>query len=538
MKTFSCIVLTLIFSLSSLHADEKASPSMNLSPSSKEQSLTPTERYLQDFPVDKLLNEISYSYFGAHLTFFLNIVANETREGFFGYHGHSQQYRIFQDILRAVFEETLAYQIPADFQFLRIPGDPLYELKNTKESFYKMFDRKQANTALKNIIIDDLFLSAFNTQFNLKLSSNSLTDTQKAIIWDVFMNFMEKLDVLSKEEYYTQDDSLTPNILQAPTNNQLNYFSLQTQDESNIIDEMGTETVKKNGIREKLATIMQAYDAKTSASPQINALGAESSSTLLELFSALLKKNSKVPNTKTLSDWTKKNFNFRALLDRAYSATYGPNVDLLERYFFPYNDSTREQQTRLVAMNIPLFGNFHRWDESSFIIFNNNSSIEAGESKAIPQLEEFFTKIGLKSTLVKELEKIAINELKANNVKSGCILQFFDASGNLAKNVDKSVYVSHSWGIPYKQVQPSQVVSGEYPLRNHTMDLQFRLVTSSYTTLNPYGFVRMARHEKLDPEVSQQIIIKMKEALKKNPANSKKKEAYKKTLNKTWGLSK
>lgn len=102
-------------------------------------ALSPTERYLQEFPIDLISNnydEILQLYLQyndqlnpndflnpikLYLPFFNTIVANENRNGFFGYHGHSQQFRVFQDILKAVFEEVLHYDIPNDFQFLRIP---------------------------------------------------------------------------------------------------------------------------------------------------------------------------------------------------------------------------------------------------------------------------------------------------------------------------------------------------------------------------------------------------------------------------------
>ena len=66
--------------------------------------------------------------------------------GLFGYHGSTQQYRIYQDIIRYIFEEHLEIPIREDFHFLRVPGDPFYTYKTIKhcpnykkEHYYRHF---------------------------------------------------------------------------------------------------------------------------------------------------------------------------------------------------------------------------------------------------------------------------------------------------------------------------------------------------------------------------------------------------------------
>jgi hypothetical protein len=62
-----------------------------------------------------------------------NSIAAEEDWGHIGYHGASQSYRIFQDILKIVVEEILEIPIRDDFYFLRVPGDDDLNLNSIKE---------------------------------------------------------------------------------------------------------------------------------------------------------------------------------------------------------------------------------------------------------------------------------------------------------------------------------------------------------------------------------------------------------------------
>jgi hypothetical protein len=54
---------------------------------------------------------------------FFDTIASNENWGHIGYHGATQDYRIYQDIIRLTVEEILGIPIRKDFQFLRIPGD-------------------------------------------------------------------------------------------------------------------------------------------------------------------------------------------------------------------------------------------------------------------------------------------------------------------------------------------------------------------------------------------------------------------------------
>lgn len=68
--------------------------------------------------------------------FWNQIVKGEER-GVFGYHSAKQKVRIFQDIVKIIFEEVLEFEIKKDFHFFRVPLDPLVdEYANAKEFLY------------------------------------------------------------------------------------------------------------------------------------------------------------------------------------------------------------------------------------------------------------------------------------------------------------------------------------------------------------------------------------------------------------------
>lgn len=371
-----------------------------------------------------------------------------------------------------------------------------------------MFDRKELSSELQNMVIDALFLSPFNEMFNKKIQAKDLQSDQIAIIWAELEIFLGELDALSKEEYsyqvYYSSDPETKSISKPrQSENALNFKS-------------------------KIALLIQAAVEKKAV---ILKKGANDYSKMIHLFNDLEDVDSQV-----LHAWFENNFDFISLLKRTDNLTED-NKDntALRAFFLPFDDTVPEQQTRLVAMNNPLYGNYNNWGENSFYVFSKNASISAGESRTIPLLEEFFFKIGLDPFLVKILEALAVQELVDNNVTTGCILQFFDESDNLA-NAEDNVYVSYSWGIPIKHLAIFQIISGEYPLGyKHSMNLQFRLVTSNATTLNPYFTIRMVRHELLESEISQRILTNMKRILKAASVDRAKCNAYINKLNSCWG---
>jgi len=92
----------------------------------------PTERYIGHYEWDKIANSM-----GPHVSMvnrnLFDRISDREELGFVGYHGCSQEYRIFQDIIRVVIEEIIGISIRDDFEFFRIPGDPQFSYNNLAE---------------------------------------------------------------------------------------------------------------------------------------------------------------------------------------------------------------------------------------------------------------------------------------------------------------------------------------------------------------------------------------------------------------------
>lgn len=97
--------------------------------------VSPTERYMQKFPAEHILfamekNGISI----AEAPLFGELITKE-KDGFIGYHGGCSSYRLFQDLIRLIVEETLQIPVRPDFHFLRVPDDPQFDRFNTARDF-------------------------------------------------------------------------------------------------------------------------------------------------------------------------------------------------------------------------------------------------------------------------------------------------------------------------------------------------------------------------------------------------------------------
>ncbi len=99
----------------------------------------PTERQIEYETSAKIKSTLASTGTPIHyFDFWTKIIANEEK-GFFGYQAAKQGYRIFQDIIKMVFEEVLGFEIKKDFYFLRIPLDPsLFELSSA-QNFLQLY---------------------------------------------------------------------------------------------------------------------------------------------------------------------------------------------------------------------------------------------------------------------------------------------------------------------------------------------------------------------------------------------------------------
>jgi len=111
---------------------------------------SPTERYVDSYP----LEEIKYSLRLDNVTFENRPLYDKAVEqeafGFVGYCGASGNFRVYQDLIRMVFEEVLGVSIPPDFHFLAVPLYPQRTVKNLDDIAKAYFEKNSNPYAVVN----------------------------------------------------------------------------------------------------------------------------------------------------------------------------------------------------------------------------------------------------------------------------------------------------------------------------------------------------------------------------------------------------
>jgi len=511
-RLFSLLVVICVFSVSFSCAEvDSGYPKM-------------TERYLDEVGYDKIAQQYSYTSFSHHISLLLDVADQEQSMPVFGYHGSSQQYRIFQDVLRAVFEESLGFDIPENFQFLRIPGDDSFDLKDGVQSYYEMFGRKLTEDNLDRL--SDLFiLKPLREQMNLPIYLDRLDSEQRHVFGQLFIDFAKYLDYLDGEgrtdELWHDEFSVAKMSIES-----------QSKDGTNKGGGMRKEMELK--IRDYMMKENQNLDPVSSGISK-DEKGLKYTNQVPEMVN-LISEFCESVDKKELENWLVKNLSMKLIFERfwgLWGVEVGFNVD---QFLFPYLDTRPEQQKLLVCMNVPMFGNYFRWDESSVLIFLNGFTIESGDNYVKTELKKFFKEIGIPETVVSELFTLAQEELYKNHVYNGCIYQFVDLNHDSYQLSNTYSYVSRDFGIPVQNLKPYDLISGSYPIHQKGIDLQLRLVMSNYTTLNPYSSLRIMRYDTLDQAVSQEIISKMKNRLRKEGQDLPKIQYYREKMQRIWDL--
>ncbi|MEM1283290.1 MAG: hypothetical protein AAGG81_07025, partial [Chlamydiota bacterium] len=182
----------------------------------------------------------------------------------------------------------------------------------------------------------------------------------------------------------------------------------------------------------------------------------------------------------------------------------------LYHFFIPIWDTSKEQQAQLMAVNIPLFGNYRRWDECSINIFFENDSIESGDHNLKKPLKIYYKEKGLDPSIIDLLWKVAKKKLKKAKVHTGVLYQLYHTG-----DLNHDAFVSVDFGVPIIHIEPFEAVCCEkLPKNNKGVDIQVRLVMSNEQTLNPEGGLRAIRYDNTPPEVSANIIQEMRTILR------------------------
>ncbi len=439
---------------------------------------TPTSRFLQHTDLVQITQALDQKEL-ASVSLLLEAATKESDKGFFGYHGSTQNYRIFQDVIRAVLEEKLGYAFPKDFYFLRIPGDKKFDFKNGMTDFYSTLDHPAQDKKIQKIMLSTFLLEPLKNELNLKIRANELTQADKAEITAVFDALANRLSEMRVH--------VDPSTNQAP---------------GDCVDSQKIHTLA-----------------------------------IFQIFSKTLQSKKIEFNPVELRSWVERTLLPHNLLKTYFSVTDTATKNLINNYFYPFWDLKSGQRELLISLNIPLFGNYARPDESTLGVVLNNSTLEGGDKIAITLLKEWFKEIGIPEDSVDDLMSIAYSHIP--NESQGVLYQFFDIGPDSYSFMDKHNYVSYPFGVPAKEFTPSLVLSGvqhcDYMSGGTTkLQRQLRLLTSNQTTLNPYSHLKIVRYDFLGEQVAKKIIAEMRAKLGQTRVNERKIKVYKAKLEKAW----
>lgn len=464
---------------------------------------TPSENYLQQHSITEIksffsdpakLNEFNQKvHFEENLPFFLSIMEQENEGRFIGYHASSMQFRIFQDILRATFEEVLQIEIPKDFYFFRVPGDPSFDLFDNKNTYFEMFER-EIDTSNKIWYLSFFIFDSIREGLGIDIQVADLTEQEFESLWNILEHFIE-------------DFNFDPSLLKKK-------FEIDSLEK--ILKDLSK---KRKNLRPK---VLSPAEGKTVA--KIIVQVSQRLDQVIDEENIVIWAKTEITTNQFLKRFTNL---FISLMEQdSYREAYEIWKNLL-----PYLDIINEQRKLLISMNIPLFGNYFRSDESTLAVFSNNQTISKGDSALINILEEFYDEIGLPKDLISSLFDFELSEINKSGVKTGCIYQFFDNPNRESALVDKIAFVSRDFGVPANIYVPSQVIYADVlPNYNNSTDLQLRMVMSNYSTLNPFSGLRIKRYDQIPSEISHNILEGLKQNLRAIETDKDKLNKYKEKL--------
>lgn len=464
---------------------------------------TPTERFLSTYDSVEILAELNELYdhkVTDSFPFLSQVVSNEQEQIFFGYHASSHDFRLFQDILRALFEEVLDLPIPEDFQFMRIPGIPLYNYERGKDSFIDKYNDRfdDLDEEFKKKSIENLFITPFNAYWNCQLRYEDLGSELKEEIFSEIKSFTKDF---FRVLYSVEANPLNKSRSMIPRE-RIDLFNKKLMD-----FDFSSLAIRSAWHKQQFITLISHVYANLYAKEETLFVKKISSphlvNSLLLLCGALNGRDSS-----ELEDFLIKHFNHANLLNTLFSINQGDGTFMMELFSSSIWDHAPEQQASLISMNVPLFANYLSLGESTINVFFSNNTIGGGEKHAKGALEAFFLQLGIDPIHVTRLFQLGKEAL--GDVNAGCLFQFFvraDRKEPAFETLNQNTYASYPYGIPVKKMQASDLLS-ENPLiplgKAHA--LQLRLVINNYTTLNPYGPFRIVRYDLLDEGVAKDVM--------------------------------
>lgn len=190
----------------------------------------------------------------------------------------------------------------------------------------------------------------------------------------------------------------------------------------------------------------------------------------------------------------------------------------------PFDDSDEELQKLVIALNVPLYGNFSLSSESTLHIFAKNRSVEVSDDfeyffARAPN--DFFMGIDMDSKAVKDLLAWAKKHL---TTETGTILQFFWEPSELAPELDNLLYPCGFWGAPCLGKSVKEVITdgkGEWEFWPHfnqklLVNQQVRLVLTNRHSLNPKGGLKIREYDLIDPALKKELRSRIREVMRCN----------------------
>lgn len=468
---------------------------------------TPSESFINEHGNSVIEAEIMYKLskpevYHRFSPLFTSAIEKEKETGFFGYHATSLDVSFFHDILREVIEKKLDIPLPQDFYFFRTPLDSLYDLKNAKS-----YLEERKGTVVTEAVIREGVKKAFldplsNLPGGIKVSYEELSPEDREIL---FRPVLEAHNLIA-DLYSSMTKKLT---LKNKAKSQLPIPITQLLQKLN------------ESAKEKYEELLEEKEIITEVGKTLRHLVERKQSAPLSEEQTVL-----------IASLTSENKPLLRILELVY------NLDLKKespyiRWFLPYNDNFPKNSSRLLSLNIPLFGNIFNRGDSTAHVFLTGKTVAKNDAVLAFLLEDYFEKLGFRRELATELFQKIHDLFSEQEEHFGVLYQFFDTSPTF-QFLDKLAYVSFPYGAPAEGITPSELALETRTIDYGGQQAQLRLLMSSSETLNPMGTLSMKRYDSLSSEKRAAVKELIHQILQKEPLDPERAAQHKKELLSSW----
>jgi hypothetical protein len=416
-----------------------------------------TQDHIDQLGLENLQVQFSQSYdqevfeqFQIHLPWFLDIVEKEKEGGVFGYHGTSLEVGIYHEIVKQVIEKTLEVELPSNFYFFRVPGDPLFNLPEGAQTFFNIVESDSAQF-LSDRALELFLLTPLKEEAGVTLKTEALTLQEKKLC----MDGTEKFKIYFNEFLHTT-------------------FKGEMPSDPVLLARKASEYKQKNPQKWLAAQSMQTRNK--------------------DIADLIFKKGvfDMTLSKKWLVAWLFKNNGLDRSSSLFFNSLKQKKGEHAKRYLQPFNNYKPDQRARLISLNFSLFANMENPSSCTVGIFLTETNRPVANEELIGSLEDLFLSCGYNPGLAREIFNEALEN--ASGINKGIIYQFIDLDARYG-TIDKNAFVSMPGGLPAKQYVPSHMVNGQIPFLTSSQNyFQLRLLMTNGETLNPFHKIRMNRY--------------------------------------------